>query len=414
MTNQPLRAAFLGVTLLAAGLVAHAAEKNPAPKFRKITLSNEFYSEGATVGDFNKDGKLDYAAGGFWYEGPDFQKKHTFYQGQPVDPHGYSKNFFAFADDFNHDGWDDILIIGFPGEDTSWYENPKGKDGNWNRHLVAKVTDNESPTYGDLTGDGKKELIFHTGGQLGWAEPNAQDPNAEWTFHKLAPKNEHFQRSTHGLGYGDVNNDGKLDIMEARGWWEQPASLKGDPDWKFHPQKFFSPGHGDGGAQMYAYDVNGDGLNDVITSLQAHGCGLAWFEAKKEGNEIKFERHMILSDKVGEKIDGVQFAQLHAVDLYDMDGDGLKDIVTGKRHWAHGPDGDIDPKAPPVLYWFRLTREGGKAKFTPQLIDDDSGVGTQVMACDLNGDKKGDVVVGNKHGQFILIQESQQRTASTR
>jgi hypothetical protein len=411
MTNHPLRAPACAAALLLAASIAFAADSSDkssshSPRFRKITLSKEFWSEGATVGDFNKDGKLDYAAGGFWYEGPDFQKKHTYYQGSPVDPHGYSKNFFGFTDDFNHDGWDDILVVGFPGEDTSWYENPKGKEGDWPRHLALKVTDNESPTYGDLNGDGKKELICNSRGQLGWAEPSASEPNAEWTFHKICAKDDHFQRFTHGLGYGDVNNDGKLDVLEARGWWEQPASLQGDPDWKFHPQQFYSPGHGEGGAQMYAYDVNGDGQNDVITSLQAHGCGLAWFEAKKDSSgEIKFERHLILSDKVEEKINGVQFAQLHAVDLYDMDGDGIKDIVTGKRHWAHGPDGDIDPKAPPVLYWFRLTREGGQVKITPHLIDDDSGVGTQVMACDLNKDGKGDVVVGNKHGQFILIQE---------
>ena len=417
MITQPTRLAAAGAMLLLAASLSIAAERSGGgSKFRKITLSNEFFSEGATAGDFNKDGKLDYAAGGFWFEGPDFKKQHKFYPSKPVDPHGYSKDFFAFTDDFNHDGWDDILVVGFPGEDTSWYENPgakgAGKDANWARHLVAKVTDNESPTYGDLTGDGKKELIFMTQGQLGWAQPDEKDPNAEWTFHKASRKDGRFQRFTHGLGYGDVNGDGKLDLLEARGWWEQPANLQGDPDWTFHAQQFFSPGHGEGGAQMYAYDVDGDGDNDVITSLQAHGCGLAWFEASKSGGgEVKFERHLILSDKVGEKIDGVQFAQLHAVDLFDMDGDGLKDIVTGKRHWAHGPDGDIDPKAPPVLYWFRLTREGGKAKFTPYLIDDDSGVGTQVMACDLNGDKKGDVVVGNKHGQFILIQEGE-KTAS--
>ena len=126
---------------------------------------------------------------------------------------------------------------------------------------------------------------------------------------------------------------------------------------------------------------------------------------------------MILSDKPGEKINGVQFAQLHAVDLYDMDNDGIKDIVTGKRYWAHGPTGDLQADAPPVVYWFRLTRDGSgsgadKVKFTPHLIDDDSGVGTQVVACDLNGDKRGDVVVGNKRGQFILIQEPQQAASA--
>ena len=103
---------------------------------------------------------------------------------------------------------------------------------------------------------------------------------------------------------------------------------------------------------------------------------------------------------------GVQFSQLHAVDLYDMNNDGLKDIVTGKRFWAHGPAGDPDPNAPAVLYWFELKRDGGKVQWIPHQIDDQSGVGTQVMAGDLNGDKLGDVIVGNKKGQFVFIQEA--------
>jgi hypothetical protein len=157
--------------------------------------------------------------------------------------------------------------------------------------------------------------------------------------------------------------------------------------------------------------VDGDGDNDVISSLAGHGYGLAWFEAKREGGDVKFTRHMILSDKQGEKIKDTQFSQLHAVDLYDMDGDGLKDIVTGKRWWAHGPQGDAEPNAAAVVYWFRLTRDGGKPEFAPHMIDDDSGVGTQVVACDLNGDKRGDVIVGNKKGQFVLIQQPPQTAA---
>jgi hypothetical protein len=422
-TPRAVAAAAAAAALLAAGPLAlrAVADEKPAaaatarpstsdPKFKRIKLSDQFFSEGATFGDFNKDGKNDFVAGPYWYEGPDFVKRHELYKPEPVDPKVYSKNFFNFAYDANHDGWVDVLVIGFPGEAALWYENSKGNfDRHWQRHEAFDVVDNESPTFGDLTGDGKPELIFHSRGVLGWAEPDAKDPNAKWTFHKLSPQNNRYQRFTHGYGYGDVNGDGKLDILEARGWWEQPKSLEGDPMWTFHPQQFYTPGHGDGGAQMYAYDVNGDGLADVVTSLQAHGCGLAWFEQKKgDDGKITFERHMILSDKPNEKTDGLQIAQLHAVDLYDMDGDGLKDIVTGKRYWAHGPTGDINPTDPPVLYWFKLVRKDGKATFEPHPIDNDSGVGTQVVAGDVNGDGLGDVVVGNKHGQYVFIQEKKQ------
>nr|MBA3846565.1 VCBS repeat-containing protein [Planctomycetota bacterium] len=137
---------------------------------------------------------------------------------------------------------------------------------------------------------------------------------------------------------------------------------------------------------------------DVITSLQAHGYGLAWFE---RGGDGSFTRHVIMDGPGhGEPC----FSQPHAVALMDMDGDGQKDVVSGKRRWAHGPDGDPEPDAPAVLYWWKLSRAAGGVTWTPHRIDDDSGVGTQVEALDIDGDGLGDVVVGNKKGTFVFVQ----------
>jgi len=203
------------------------------------------------------------------------------------------------------------------------------------------------------------------------------------------------------MGVGDISGDGRKDIMDMNGWWEQPESLKGDPQWKFHPFKF-SPG---GGAHMYAYDVDGDGDNDVITSLAAHGYGLCWYEHQKKDGKITFVPHTFMNAKPEENKYGVKFSQLHAIDLVDMNRDGLMDIITGKRFWAHGPNGDAEPNAPAVLYWFELRRsKKNGVDWIPHLVDTDSGIGTQVMAQDINGDKWPDIVVGNKKGAFVHLQ----------
>ena len=115
------------------------------------------------------------------------------------------------------------------------------------------------------------------------------------------------------------------------------------------------------------YDVDGDGRNDVITSGNAHGYGLYWF---KNIDNKNFSKQVIMGTKAKDNKYGVKFSQLHAIELADMNNDGLKDIVTGKRYWAHGPKGDVEAMAPAVLYVFQLIREDGKAYYKPIKIDD--------------------------------------------
>src|ERR1051326_536456 len=179
-------------------------------KFEKRWLTAQFFSEGANFADFNNDGKRDVVAGPFIYDGPEFTMKHEFMPAKAIDPLGYSKNFFAFTGDFNHDGWQDIFIIGFPGEEGFWYENPKGGTGHWTQHLALKSVDDESPTLGNLVGDDNPELICMNGGKVGYAMSDPADPTKPWLFHPISPKGD-YQRFTHGLGFGDINGDGRMD-----------------------------------------------------------------------------------------------------------------------------------------------------------------------------------------------------------
>ena len=97
---------------------------------------------------------------------------------------------------------------------------------------------------------------------------------------------------------------------------------------------------------MIAYDMNGDGKADVIAS-SAHQFGIWWFEQgdDKDGSPV-FTKHDLFPELVSET---------HALIAADINGDGLKDLVTGKRFWSHGKSEPGSDK-PARLYWFEASR----------------------------------------------------------
>ena len=394
--------------LLFAFLFGTTLQAEQVIRFKRVQLTDKFYAEGATFADINNDGKMDIVSGPFWYEGPDWTKKHAFYEPKEFNINGYSDNFFVYAYDFNGDGWKDILVLGFPGKEARLYINPgkTAEDKPWAMSIVADVVDNESPTFTDITGDGKPEIVCSTGGKLGYFEPNWKNPTEKWPFVAVTD-DQKMGKFTHGLGVGDVNGDGKMDLLEARHWWEQPK-VAGQP-WVQHT---FAPGVG-GGAQMFAYDFDGDGRNDVFTSLQAHRYGVSVF-LNHAGNEgAQWEKRMLASEQPYDNDYGIVFSQPHASCLADVNGDGVQDIIVGKRYWAHNGH-DPDERGARVIYWYETKRlPGGKVDFIPHLIDASSGVGVDVQAGDVNGDGLVDVVVGNKAGVYVLLQERVEVTPDT-
>lgn len=377
--------------------------------FRKQTLNDFYYGWGQAAADFNHDGHLDIASGPFVYYGPDFTTRREIWRGEATDP----TNDFAmdaheeFAGAFTgHPEWPDLITVKFGGGHCVYlHVNPRGEHRIWEKYSVVDNVSSEISIVANIDGPGKPALVFTSGGYVRYAEPDPGNPTAPWIIHNVS---ERGYATAHGLGTGDINGDGLVDILDPYGWWEHPKPGSSDQTWKYHPVTLAQYNRGMmGGAVMVVYDVNGDGLNDVVTSLNAHGWGLAWFEQKrdKQGN-ISFVRHLVMDDFSTKNAGGVTFSELHGSGVGDINGDGIPDFLVGKRWYSH-LDSGIDPYTfgPPVLYWYETVRDPkapGGAKLVPHLIDNDSGVGNTVLAVDLNHDGAVDIVTSTRFGAFIF------------
>jgi hypothetical protein len=381
---------WLGLVPAAISLMIIGTIRAEPVHFTKVVIDKTFRSEGVAVGDVNHDGKLDILAGEVWYEAPDWKMHEILPPGKYDGNTGYSKTFANFACDVNGDGWVDSVITTMMGEPALWYENPQNKPGHWKVHTVTRSACNETPLFTDLLGNGKPVAIWgvQPEGYIAWFSL-PKDPSQQWDMHIIAgPKAPGSEKFSHGLGVGDINGDGRNDVLTTQGWWEAPAD-RTQEHWKFHQVDF-----GPDCADMIVYDVDGDGYNDVITS-SAHNYGIWWFRQLPDGKGEKFERHEICKS----------FSQTHALRLADINGDGIMDLVTGKRYFAHNGK---DPGAfePALLVWFELQRpEKGKVQFIQHVIDEDSGIGTQFEVVDINGDGRLDIVTANKKGVHLFLQE---------
>ncbi len=360
--------------------------------FERQQLTDAYFSEGVNIGDINGDGQTDVVHGPYWFAGPEFTERREIYEPKPQNRDAYADNFFSWVRDFDGDGRNDVLVVGFPGTPAYVYRNPGDAAEHWRKHEVLDWVSNESPQFTDLVGDEQPELVCTRDGFFGFAAIDEDKPLGPWKFTAVSEQIAD-KRFGHGLGVGDVNGDGRKDILFHQGWLEQPEDAK-QGRWRRHAFNF-APASAD----MFAYDVDGDGDNDVITSLSAHNFGLAWYEqtGADASGDLQFQKHLIMGDKPDENAFGLVFSELHSVDLDDIDGDGLKDIVTGKTYWSHHAKARCGMRGPSSIGSSCPAMAGGSS-WIPYKADGEAGIGRQVVVGDVNGDQLPDIVVGGMKG----------------
>ncbi|GAB2559293.1 FG-GAP repeat domain-containing protein [Spirosoma aerophilum] len=368
-------------SLVALFVLAAAVAPEPGLRFSRHFVAAESY-ESVGVFDVDNDDTLDLVSGDFWYEGPTFWNRHLI--GNEPRKDQYYDDFSTIPLDVNGDGRLDFITGGWFDQTLRWVENPGKKGATWPSHEIGKVGNVETTRAWDVDGDGTVDIV-----------PN--NPNHPLKYIKLVSPGV-FKTITvaptqgHGLGFGDINGDGRADLIVSDGWLEAPANREAGP-WTLHKEFSF----GTASVPIIVADVNGDKRNDLIVG-QGHSYGLHWYEQTRDAAGQRVWTKHLIDDKN---------SQYHCLEWIDITGDSRPELLTGKRFRAHnGKDpGELDPVG---LYYF--TWDPSKKQFVKHDIaygpaGVGKGTGIYFAVADLHKNGRKDIIVAGKDGLFVFFNE---------
>ena len=370
---------LLPFVLAATCLAGGPSEEIPFKK-HEIDLGR---NEPCAVADINGDGFLDIVSGENWFRGPDFKRSKF---RSILTWNNYIDDFSDLLFDVDGDGHVDVVSVGWGRRKISWWRNPGRAIGKWHESTIHEGLPVEFALLVDLDGDGQaREVLPQFGGRdagkTSWFESTGK--GGKWSEHVVQQAAD-----GHGIGAGDVNGDGRTDILTPKGWLEAPADPRETP-WTAHAEFAFDEHVG----FLHVHDVDGDGLNDIVTT-HAHTYGIFWLRQEKGDDGSRVWERMKIDDS---------WSQPHASTLADLTGDGRPELVTGKRLWAHNGNDD-GGREPLGLYWYEYVQAEGQWEWVRHLIHYGGrvGGGMQIPVVDIDGDRDLDIVVAGKGGVFLF------------
>jgi hypothetical protein len=239
------------------------------------------------------------------------------------------------AGDFNGDGNDDVVIARGSGEQDDKVAVMLGDaNGKFSSLEILSIEDPSRGTQAraaavivaDLDGDKKHDIISANSISKSASVLLNTTPVGASSLSFGTPKEFQVSPATSpsddpsAVVAGDINNDGKIDVITANQNSDKIKAILGNGDGTFSSRMEFNVGAGErtGPSDLGVADFNGDGYLDVAT-------------ANSITNEVAVLYHTGTSVLYGDKIsriglgDGQSPAKLAVADI---DGNGLFDIVT--------------------------------------------------------------------------------------
>ena len=350
-------------------------------------------------------------------------RKHVVFEGEQVQT--------AVAADFTGDGRVDV--ISNSGGKTRLFVGPSWREviigeGEEQRFIHAEVMDP------DRDGDPDFVAARYSPGLIVWFERPEKPLTDAWKMHVIDREVD----GIHGLLRGDIDGDGKLDLLansaQPKGPFANSLVWLRVPNDPRQPWTRYVAANGDApGLSHYlgVGDVNGDGRTDLASAAKGGksavpgtGDWFAWWEAPADPTKV-WKKRLISSEERGA-------TNIHPA---DVNGDGRTDFIASRGHgrgvlWFEAPDwephdmhetlfnphclvvtdmdGDGDVDAATCAFEERLAvwfENDGKGEFTTHTVGKDQAA-YDIRAVDMDSDGDFDLLIAGQRSENVVWYES--------